>query len=187
MLLEQSARHGSVWCVWCKSMPFNNDTFVIEVEELLLQVDHVETAFDKVRSGRARVTHNLVSVFLACRDHIRAVLSAALEGREAGGHEQELAAAPATTSRSKDGPLVTRHRPSVDVPYRSTARYAGANAIGVILTHGGRRRTRDVRDARSRLVQRRPGRKHERGVRHAQRSCSSRRHACDAAARPHRA
>ncbi len=34
----------------------------------------------------------------------------------------------------KDGPLVNRHRPSVDVLFRSTARYAGKNSIGVIMT-----------------------------------------------------
>lgn len=37
----------------------------------------------------------------------------------------------------KDGPLVNRHRPSVDVLFRSTALYAGSNSIGVIMTGMG--------------------------------------------------
>ncbi|MGL4524335.1 MAG: protein-glutamate methylesterase/protein-glutamine glutaminase [Spirochaetia bacterium] len=37
----------------------------------------------------------------------------------------------------KDGPLVTRHRPSVDVLFRSAARYAGKNAVGIIMTGMG--------------------------------------------------
>jgi two-component system chemotaxis response regulator CheB len=37
----------------------------------------------------------------------------------------------------KDGPLVTRHRPSVDVLFRSAARYAGSNAVGIIMTGMG--------------------------------------------------
>ncbi|MCX5830124.1 MAG: chemotaxis response regulator protein-glutamate methylesterase [Deltaproteobacteria bacterium] len=37
----------------------------------------------------------------------------------------------------QDGPLVSRHRPSVDVLFRSAARYAGRNALGVIMTGMG--------------------------------------------------
>ncbi len=37
----------------------------------------------------------------------------------------------------KDGPLVSRHRPSVDVLFRSAAQYAGLNALGIIMTGMG--------------------------------------------------
>ena len=37
----------------------------------------------------------------------------------------------------KSGPLVSRHRPSVDVLFRSAAQYAGRNSIGVIMTGMG--------------------------------------------------
>ncbi|MFA5514812.1 MAG: chemotaxis response regulator protein-glutamate methylesterase [Desulfuromonadales bacterium] len=50
----------------------------------------------------------------------------------------------------KDGPLVCRHRPSVDVLFRSAARYAGKNAIGVILTgmgDDGSKGMRELKDA----------------------------------------
>ncbi len=50
----------------------------------------------------------------------------------------------------KDGQLVNRHKPSVDVLFRSSARYAGANAIGVILTgmgDDGARGMKEMKDA----------------------------------------
>jgi two-component system chemotaxis response regulator CheB len=40
--------------------------------------------------------------------------------------------------RLNDGPAVNRHRPSVDVLFRSVAQQAGRNAIGVLLTGMGR-------------------------------------------------
>lgn len=50
----------------------------------------------------------------------------------------------------KDGPLVCRHRPSVDVLFRSAARYAGKNALGVIMTgmgDDGARGMKELHDA----------------------------------------
>lgn len=56
---------------------------------------------------------------------------------------------------TKEGPLVNRHRPSVDVLFRSAARYAGGNAIGVILTgmgNDGARGMKEMHDAGARTV-----------------------------------
>ncbi len=55
----------------------------------------------------------------------------------------------------KDGPLVSRHRPSVDVLFRSTARYAGANAVGIIMTgmgDDGARGMREMKDAGAKTI-----------------------------------
>ncbi|MBM4053515.1 MAG: chemotaxis response regulator protein-glutamate methylesterase [Planctomycetes bacterium] len=46
----------------------------------------------------------------------------------------------------KEGPLVCRHRPSVDVLFRSAARYAGKNAVGVIMTGMGDDGARGMRE-----------------------------------------
>jgi two-component system chemotaxis response regulator CheB len=45
-----------------------------------------------------------------------------------------------------DGPLVNRHRPSVDVLFRSVARFAGKNATGIIMTGMGDDGARGLRE-----------------------------------------
>jgi two-component system chemotaxis response regulator CheB len=54
-----------------------------------------------------------------------------------------------------DGPLVNRHRPSVDVLFRSVAKFAGKNATGIIMTgmgDDGARGLREMLDAGSATV-----------------------------------
>lgn len=49
-----------------------------------------------------------------------------------------------------DGPLVSRHKPSVDVLFRSAAQYAGKNALGIIMTgmgDDGARGLKEMHDA----------------------------------------
>ncbi|MFM5335004.1 protein-glutamate methylesterase/protein-glutamine glutaminase [Aeromonas enteropelogenes] len=45
-----------------------------------------------------------------------------------------------------DGPLINRHRPSVDVLFRSVAKYAGKNATGIIMTGMGDDGARGLRE-----------------------------------------
>ena len=48
----------------------------------------------------------------------------------------------------REGPPVCRHRPSVDVLFRSGARYAGPNAVGVLMTGMGNDESRGLLELR---------------------------------------
>ena len=55
----------------------------------------------------------------------------------------------------RDGPPVNRHRPSVDVLFSSVAKYAGRNAVGIIMTgmgDDGARGLKEMRDAGARTL-----------------------------------
>jgi len=55
----------------------------------------------------------------------------------------------------KDGPPVSRHRPSVDVLFRSAAKCAGPNALGIIMTgmgDDGARGLKEMREAGARTI-----------------------------------
>lgn len=54
-----------------------------------------------------------------------------------------------------DGPVVNRHKPSVDVLFRSMAKYAGANALGIIMTgmgDDGARGMKEMHDVGARTI-----------------------------------
>ncbi len=54
-----------------------------------------------------------------------------------------------------DGPVVNRHKPSVDVLFRSVAKFAGANALGVIMTgmgDDGARGLKEMHDAGAKTI-----------------------------------
>ena len=54
-----------------------------------------------------------------------------------------------------DGPLVNRHKPSVDVLFRSVAKFAGANALGIIMTgmgDDGARGMKEMHDAGAKTI-----------------------------------
>ncbi|HAN77554.1 MAG TPA: chemotaxis response regulator protein-glutamate methylesterase [Bacteroidales bacterium] len=55
----------------------------------------------------------------------------------------------------KEGPLVNRHRPSVDVLFRSAARFVGANAVGIIMTgmgDDGARGLKEMKDSGAKTI-----------------------------------
>jgi len=55
----------------------------------------------------------------------------------------------------KEGPLVNRHRPSVEILFNSTAKVAGPNAVGIMLTGmgaDGATGMRSMRDAGARTI-----------------------------------
>ena len=66
-----------------------------------------------------------------------------------GGRHMVLARSGAQyTVEVVDGPLINRHRPSVDVLFRSCAKFAGRNALGVIMTGMGDDGARGLKEMR---------------------------------------
>lgn len=100
----------------------------------ILVVQHMPEFF--TRSFAERLNGLSAMEVSEAEDGDRVIPGRALIGR--GNYHMLLRRSGATyVVQVKNGPLVTRHRPSVDVLFKSVARYAGRNAIGVIMTGMG--------------------------------------------------
>ena len=112
--------------VLLEAMPENAPGFVV--------VQHMPEGFTADFAKRLSKT---------CKVHVTEAAQgdAIVNGRAliAPGNRHTLVRRSGTTYYAEvvDGPLVSRHRPSVDVLFRSVAQTAGPNAVGVILTGMG--------------------------------------------------
>ena len=114
-------------------------------------LEHLLTALPRVAPGIVIVQHMpemFTAAFAARLDSLCEIsVQEARNGQRVlpglaliapGGKHMQLARSGAQyVVEVKDGPPVNRHRPSVDVLFRSVAKYAGRNAMGVIMTGMG--------------------------------------------------
>ena len=114
-------------------------------------LEHLLTALPRVAPGIVIVQHMpemFTAAFAARLDSLCEIsVQEAKNGQRVlpglaliapGGKHMQLARSGAQyVVEVKDGPPVNRHRPSVDVLFRSVAKYAGRNAMGVIMTGMG--------------------------------------------------
>ncbi len=127
-------------------------------------LETVLTALPRVCPGMVIVQHmpeKFTASFAARLDSVSAIeVREAVDGDRVvpgraliapgGKHMMLLRSGALYVVRVLDGPLVNRHRPSVDVLFRSVAQHAGRNATGIIMTgmgDDGARGLKEMHDA----------------------------------------
>lgn len=110
--------------------------------------EHFTAAFAKRLDGLTRITVR------EAKDGDRLLRGLALI---APGNRHTVVVRSGATYKTeiREGPLVSRHRPSADVLFRSVARAAGRNAVGLIMTgmgDDGARGLKEMRDAGARTL-----------------------------------
>jgi two-component system, chemotaxis family, protein-glutamate methylesterase/glutaminase len=108
------------------SLPANSPGIVI--------VQHMPAGFT---SAFARRLDSICEVSVKEAEHGDPVLRGHVLIAPGGRHMMLERQGARYTVSVRDGPLVSRHRPSVDVLFRSAARCAGSNAVGFIMTGMG--------------------------------------------------
>lgn len=102
----------------------------------------LEDLLDALRSGAARMTREIATLLLESVDPLREMVRAVGSDQPADPtHHQRIVTRLQETAlggaRVAEGDLVCRHRPSVDVLFRSLAESAGSDGIGVLLAGMG--------------------------------------------------
>ncbi len=100
----------------------------------VLVVQHMPANFTKAFAERLNSVSAITIREAAEGDSIRAGLALIAPGNQ---HALLRRSGARYVVQLSQGPLVSRHRPSVDVLFRSAARYGGSNVIGVIMTGMG--------------------------------------------------
>ncbi len=114
-------------------------------------IEHILTRFPRNAPGTVIVLHMPEKFTRSYADHLNSLC--AVEVREARNNDSVLPGVALVAPGNyhmllkrggaryfvevREGPRVSRHRPSVEVLFKSVARFAGANAVGAILTGMG--------------------------------------------------
>ena len=115
-------------------------------------VQHMPEAFTASFARRLNQLSQIEVKEAASGDRLVAGLALIAPG---GKHLMVVRSGTQYVAEVKDGPLVSRHRPSVDVLFRSVAVCAGANATGIIMTgmgDDGARGLKEMKDSGARTV-----------------------------------
>ncbi len=115
-------------------------------------VQHMPEAFTASFARRLNQLSQIEVKEAASGDRLVAGLALIAPG---GKHLMVVRSGTQYVAEGKDGPLVSRHRPSVDVLFRSVAVCAGANATGIIMTgmgDDGARGLKEMKDSGARTV-----------------------------------
>jgi two-component system chemotaxis response regulator CheB len=105
----------------------------VEVPGILV-VQHMPEQFTKAFADRLNSLSKIEVREAAHGDRVRRGLALIAPGNR---HMVVTRSGAQYVVQIKDGPMVSRHRPSVDVLFRSVAKYTGKNALGIIMTGMG--------------------------------------------------
>lgn len=109
----------------------------------VLVVQHMPEKFTRTFANRL---NDLCNVEVKEAEHNDPLLPGRVLIAPGGKHMMLQATQFGASVQVKDGPLVSRHKPSVDVLFRSVSKFSGSNALGIIMTGMGDDGARGIKE-----------------------------------------